>query len=570
MRLGGLYFLTSGLAIAATPVSAEPPVQQTTGVIIRQRVPLDYNRDLAGLATQLDTAGERTVSVKSGDTLSHIISREYGVGTSNAREAFGMFERKIVEKNGLADAGKLTASTRIRIPDAFRNALKEPNPANPFNKIPKVAVDPRISADSDLSLDERLQRPSDSPEVDSSFRAGAAEAVRYRLVSEEEAQRIALLDPTVTVESIPFEITFAQADGAGTQDWLSPATKQFIQAKLAAPQKQRPILLILDDSWPDDTAFVRSRNFFVAGIAQVRSAYKLPPASFSGQLQPDSIGWTTAVPTNRHAPKIRDALAPLENLVPVAGALVETVYVPLFARDRGASEILRQLVELNQLLLNIRPPYYGDIKPEVTGWARTVSTTIVNSLERRAADATVSSTDVAVIQAVMNFCSYLSEATKRPCFLSMSWTTPNKWFQPNIPSSFYGLLVAAAGNEGQSTNIYAQQRQFAARSMAPGDILAVMNIDDNGNATCDSSVFGTDLTDVFGVAFAGYLTPTDCGTSFSAPRVAWLLAAREALRNPPAEPWRWQKQIVREVLEHRASGTDYARARFVPEDVFSR
>jgi hypothetical protein len=154
----------------------------------------------------------------------------------------------------------------------------------------------------------------------------------------------------------------------------------------------------------------------------------------------------------------------------------------------------------------------------------------------------------------------------------MSWTTPDQWFQPNVPEGFYGLFVAAAGNI-PALNIYSDPRQqFAARSKSPGDVLAVMNTDENGSPVCDSSVFGNDLTDVFGVAFPGYLgpAPTDCGTSFSAPRVAWLIAAREAVKDPPAAPADWQTALRRELLDHRTNGAGYARARFVPEEVLSR
>jgi hypothetical protein len=569
----------AAFASAPTELRQRAAAEPLTGVIIRQKINTAYDRDLAGLQTQFETGGERTVVVKSGETLSEIISREYAVGRSNARAAYEMIEREIVDRNALPGANSVTARTPIRIPDALKNALAAPNAHNWLNRIPKVAIDSRLSAQSNASFDELVQKPAERPSVDSIARAGATEAVRFTLMSEEDAQKTVELDPSATVESSPVDITFAQGPGASGTDWLPDPTKEFLRQRLAAPAKQRPVLLMLDDAWPDDAAFVRSRDFFESGIAAVRKADKLPMATLSNAVRSSQkVDWTVARPATVHAAEIRDALTPLEQLTPAEGR-VDTIYLPLFARDKGAVEILRNLIALNLVLDNTHPPYYGDVPASTLSWADKVADTIVTNLTIRdqgmssanageAAD--IEKSDVAVIQAAMNFCSAFSEVSGRPCFLSMSWTTPNQWYKPNVPAGFYGIFVAAAGNEKPTTNIYSLKRQFAARSMSPGDVLAVMNIDEQGNPTCDSSVFGTDLTGVFGVAYAGYVTPTLCGTSFAAPRVAWLLAAREATRNPPSDPSRWQKALTLEILNHRASGAGYNPARFVPEDVFSR
>jgi hypothetical protein len=563
------------LVTVLTGAPCEAAGQQLTGVLIRQKVNTAYSHDLAGLTTQLKTSGDRTVAVKPGETLSQIISREYAVGRSNARRAYEMIEREIVDRNALSGPNNVTAYTPIRVPNALKKALEAPNPRNWLNQIPKVAIDSRLSAHPNMSLDQLVQEPAERPKVDSTDRAGAAEALRFTLLTKEEAERVLALDHSATVESTPMDITFAQASGGPTPDWLPDATKQFLRAKLAAQPKQRPVLIVLDDAWPDNATFIKSKDFFESAIAAVRKTDKLPDAPFSHALKSaQAIDWTVATPSKIHAAEIRDSLVPLEQLTPPDGR-VDTIYLPLFARDNGAAEVLTKLIALNLVLESTHPPYYGDIPSATLNWAETVADRIIKSLAARnqgtsGAGADIEKTDVAVIQAAMNFCSYFSEVSGRPCFLSMSWTTPNQWYQPNVPAGFYGLFVAATGNEEPTTNIYSLKRQFAARSMSPGDVLAVMNIDDQGNPTCHSSVFGTDLTGVFGVAYAGYLTPTDCGTSFAAPRVAWLLAAREATKDAPIDPSKWQKALELEILSRRASGSGYNQARFVPEEVFSR
>lgn len=69
---------------------------------------------------------------------------------------------------------------------------------------------------------------------------------------------------------------------------------------------------------------------------------------------------------------------------------------------------------------------------------------------------------------------------------------------------------------------------------APGDVLAVMNTDGNGQELCKSSRLPLTGTNPFyGLAYDGtFAGGSECGTSFSAPRVAWLLALRQAYNAP--------------------------------------
>jgi hypothetical protein len=151
--------LAAGLASGALSCLASPAwAQQVTGVIIRQDFSLNYQSDVSGLAAQIETGRERTVAVKPGDTLSKIISREFGVGISNAPDAYEMLKRQIVETNALPGPNDLKAHEPIQIPDALRKALENPNPNKWLNRIPKVVIDSRISSNANLSLDELVQQ----------------------------------------------------------------------------------------------------------------------------------------------------------------------------------------------------------------------------------------------------------------------------------------------------------------------------------------------------------------------------------------------------------------------------
>jgi hypothetical protein len=76
---------------------------------------------------------------------------------------------------------------------------------------------------------------------------------------------------------------------------------------------------------------------------------------------------------------------------------------------------------------------------------------------------------------------------------------------------------------------------------APGDVLAVMNTDDSGATLCDSGTLPLASPNPFyGLAYDGRFVAdgAKCGTSFSTPRVAWLLALRQAY-NAPVAPETW-------------------------------
>ncbi len=67
------------------------------------------------------------------------------------------------------------------------------------------------------------------------------------------------------------------------------------------------------------------------------------------------------------------------------------------------------------------------------------------------------------------------------------------------------------------------------RGLDPGDFLVVAN-SDGPQARCPSNTFDDPpQIAIIGLAYSGRLDDSLCGTSFSAPRVAWLLAARDVL-----------------------------------------
>jgi hypothetical protein len=138
----------------------------------------------------------------------------------------------------------------------------------------------------------------------------------------------------------------------------------------------------------------------------------------------------------------------------------------------------------------------------------------------------------------------------------MSWTVENHVLEFGPDPDSLGVSLAATGND--SKDVIQDQVYLAYRGKAaPGDVLAVMNTDGSGTLLCGSGTLPTaDPSAFFGLAYDGRFVAdgAKCGTSFSTPRVAWLLALRQAYNAPIASAQRsgWYSTL-RDSIEHLQS-----------------
>ena len=543
------------LAIGLTPAWA-----QTLGdddVILRQSIDTRYEALSDELDAILPAAGSRTTLVLERDTVSSIIAQRFGVGPTTSPEAYREFEAFIAASNDLSDASELRAGDTLDIPDLPRIALRRPNSQNPFNTIPKLAFDGR------LRLALGAPEGDDGLVVTEDGRRGAAEAVVYRLLDSDKAQEVHALDPNSEPVAVIMPFSYAERGStaiAHSGELLPPTDEAFLRTQLSRPKHQSPIVIILDDAWPTDAAFVNARDFFAVALAQLRRHWGIPTSSFSRRLA-SSTGteWLrTPLAAESHAQQIAEALTPLQALEPADGR-VRVYYLPMISAQRGAAEILQQLIAFDGIRSTISDRA-NRVQPDIIRGQNEIAQAVVNRLDR-AEGFVAQRSDLAVIQAVLAFCENYSLLTSQACYVSMSWTTDEGRYRPRLPDGGYGFPIAAAGNEGSSSNgLYGSRRDFAARSKAPGNILAVMNLDDDGAPACGSTVLGDYTTAAFAVGFSGEVRDGVCGTSFSAPRVAWLLAARESVRPAPADIPRWRDQMWSEITRRAGpTGPDYGR-----------
>jgi hypothetical protein len=223
--------------------------------------------------------------------------------------------------------------------------------------------------------------------------------------------------------------------------------------------------------------------------------------------------------------------------------LVKVVYLPLSASQTGAKQLLREIIYLGQLVTYAAPAIAEGVTPEksILDQAVTDTDTIIKDnkaltwapLQPVSGTELDIATDVAVIQSLSIVLHYFSEATRQPFVLSFSWTVPDLSLRPYFEQGSYGWKLVAAGNgtDNKVANVHNRNHkiQFAYRSLAPRDFVVVGNASGD-KVLCNSNTFeDAPNIKVMGLAFPGNVTSKLCGTSFSTPRIAWLLAAREAV-----------------------------------------
>jgi hypothetical protein len=549
--------------------SAEPMVY------IRHVVRTDYGAS-GNTLRQLRTAPRQTIVVQPNDSLSSIISRRFGVGPSNAPRAYASIEQTIRNDNQLKATEPLRANARIRVPDLPRIGFTSPNPTNPYDTLPKISIrcplpataDPLCAALKSSPL-IAAETPSPPGSTTSEFlfdelRKGSQTVVQIRAVPASEALRLEREAPNdYQIESAPLKIVLAASEPTGNVRALPISDSQLIRHALLGPPKRHPVLIILDDSWPDDQSFKDSRDFFVTAISAIRMREKMGPAKFSSAFKTaNATSWQAALPIDEHghpitphSEEISQSLEMLRGYEP-PDRRVTVIYLPVSRVQKYANELLANLVAMNLIAKTMGPmvddpivPVTSDVQQTALKEAQTFVSNTGSTIGRSI------QTDQAIVEAVLTFARLYASFPDRPVFLNMSWVVPNLQFAVVIPDDTYGLNVVAAGNDCPDAScgvtIYTAKPQFAFRSWTPpGDMLAVMNIDVNGDPTCDSSLLEVS-DDVFGVAFDGSLSATTCGTSFAAPRVAWLIAAREAMRTPEPDTQHWIAALHREIIGMR-------------------
>jgi hypothetical protein len=386
-------------------------------------------------------------------------------------------------------------------------------------------------------------------------------------------------------------VKFVTNGGAsGDVSPFSAAESDQLKTLLGAPKKQMPVLIVLDDSWPSDEEFRRSRDFFLSALPTVRNTakWKLGAPPFSAAFKaakatsyPTVPGSTELLPL--HSRDIVRSLSPLKDLEPADGR-VEVIFVPMFSAQTHAQELLTELVHFDQLVHEPGSRLVDGVAPDQVALKRKIAEDIVSGVSDNIQDDLLFS-DQSLIEAVLWFGAVYSRESKRPVFFSFSWITKEEDLHVEMPQTLYGMPVVAAGNEpaidwhagtcetASTHTAYQFRRQLVLRSKWPADVVGVMNVGADGGPDCDSSLL--EVTPGIGaLAYPGRVSGQTCGTSFATPRVAWFLAAREAFRQRPESPddvTNWQLALRNEIASIRSQAEcAFNKIRFDPVQFLSK
>lgn len=574
-RRASFLLLAAPLLAVPPAVSQEAPKEEDPLVLVKRVIDARYSQ-AENFDILVRSPIERAHTVKPGETISGIVSDLFGVGPTSSPDEYRAIVEYASERNEIENSDRIRSGQTIVLPDLPPKARRA---SEQRSAMPRVWTGPRyedvksgrafdysqqVYLPPFLAMAAMKDRPTASPYV-----------IQWRWlpasVARKELLAVAAPSTRTTTVSGPIRIRLAQDDGKAPAARLD-ADAAFVRGVLSrrAP-KHESVLYVLDDSWPSQDAFAQSIRFFRSAVARVRQHYHLGKDGWAAGLlapQPRTDFPFEADKRESHARLLADALAPFSKLSPN----VRIVYVPLFVEQDLSSDFWREIFFVVQTARNKGAALEDPYEPtrEAIKSARSTAEDLTKLLPSKMQKDIVD-TDQAVISALLEFAHMHAVATGEPFFLNMSWIVEYNTFefQPNADS--LGVTLAAVGNEVNS-DIMARKTQFAYRAKeSPGDIVAIMNTAADGTITC-SSRWSVPAGQIFyGFAYEGVLPDGRCGTSFSAPRVAWLLALREAYndRVVPAHMPYWFGHYRKRLLGLQdTTATDYRRYWLSPAKVF--
>jgi hypothetical protein len=514
-------------ALAIAPVAAarsQSPPPSSPSVVVWKWIKRSYATPEAAAPTIAASLPAKR-QVRSGETVASLVQRLYNVRSSSAPMLYNALAGKIADLNNLVT-----------------NVLPRPGALVTVPDLPKVLDRPQSGESNGVTLRAtgdrfgRFVRDADDM-AHFAFAKAADWLVAIRSFAPAQARTALANDPQLQIVSAPIDIRFSSdpAPGESSDDGLVAGDDARLRAAAANAGKQKPILFIVDSTWPDREEEEWARSQVLEGVKRLRSSAGLSPMRPYDAKCGLNVAhvWNPTVGAT-HAAAIKKALAPYLGLAGTP-ARVTIVYVPIFKGAPCVEEVLGQLIELNLLLRAKGSGTVEDMPPGTAGFARKSAEMVLQSVGP-ATSVAGGRTDVAVIQAILDFTYRYGILVKQPVFTSMSFEFTLDSFQPAIPSEYGGLFVVTAGNDGflntraAAPPIVTTKMQFGARAIHPGDMLTVMDFDSSGKQACSSSIVSPNAP-AFAVAYPGGISG-DCGTSYSTPRVAWLLALREASRDP--------------------------------------
>lgn len=562
------------LGLPGTWAIALAQEESSQGLVLVQRtVNTKYEPGSPDFSALLKSTLTQPYVVKKNDNLQKILSERFAMGPTATPELYEPMAERIKSLNNLSNRDAIREGFTLALPDIPPVQWKKRSPDNPNYGVPRVQGGPEYAA------------------VLSGQRSGLYQENEWRQIFDKGRKAEPLVNQWrwLTVEQARAEAQAMGANDAGLNSyWAQPLTLKFAQPSPAIPPgptatvasdlqylsaliKRRPpqqdvVVYVLDDAWPSDAGFESSRAFLVGALAAIRKAYFIPDGGLPPALNNGTAGTdfpAVMPPGPLHSARIASSLADFNKLTP----RVKVVYLPLFTQQKWAKELWQELTYTALVATALHSKLgIAEPGPGILSRARSDAIQLVGQIPSKVVNSLgpAQQTPITVLQ---KFAQLYAVTTGVPYFLSMSWTVEKREIDFGPDPDSLGVSLAATGNDGKEVIGDAVYLAYRAKAV-PGDVLAVMNTDGSGKELCGSSKLPLSGPHPFyGLAYDGtFDSGLQCGSSFSTPRVAWLLALRQSYNAPVSKPsWPdWYASFRTSILSLQSATQTTSRRYWLP------
>ncbi len=479
------------------------------------------------------------ITVGQNETLSGTLQRALNISATWTPSLYREMVERIADLNQIPNVNNIPAGAALLVPLV-------PTVGKRNNALPNAKVALNVKTGFGWTGDAVANTTFSNK---ATIAVAAQAELQYFTVPRSKATSYLLDNVAEQGVSGPVTVTMAQDSGTtgvvDTKKVLSPAAAALIKSKLQGALGPQPVVVVVDDSVPDNVEYLLAKSFVLEVSRVIRSSYALGDSPYVDAIKamPDSMiaeAATSLYPNLRtHASLIKQSLQEFTALDPYKR--VGVVYIPLGATQVGVAPLLHELLYLAQILKIARPPLPP--KETTSDSQRTRAQRITEQILASNKDTFAGgvlmpldsselsvTTDSLFLEALGIVMSYYADASRRPYVLSFSWTAKKFTYPTYFEAATYGLKFAAAGNQKKTLpglNFLHAELEYASRAATSQDFVVVMN-STGTPSTCPSNLYDDTGLDVASIAYPGEVTALYCGTSFSTPRAAWLAAARLA------------------------------------------
>jgi len=511
----------------------------------------DSNESIEMISNLIDLLPVREITFPSQGTLSELILNEYRISTyekdavSYLPRSYSLLDQSILALNN-ADKPEELKAGKLLIPYIPKKAIKN------FNKLKSLNYVPKISVFSSEKITRREPVPITRPELEYKGTPEILDlnrnASQYFLIDLEvplvEAQKILEDKKMMNYTSFfnfPMTINFTGPPVSETTNLtedhyvLQPFERELIQTLLREQANRDVFLFIVDTGWPDSESYIESHLQMREILEYIwTSIFEI---SFPGLSESEEF----ENPSHPHCQYIARVLEEFRSLD--SENRIKVIYVPT-SKEQQATPFLEAILQTHYLINIWKNEGTTQLPSDVIRQAKREAERIVRNNFPQDWGGNSSSelrTDKVILDSLLSIGNLYARNNDTVFFINESWTVREDSLLVYYPSDISGAVVAAAGNNNE--NINSNRRDFAQRCISHRDTIAVMNMDpQNFELICNSSrlaekAIGTAMA----IAYDGRLNVEEnlCGTSYAAPRVAWLIAVAEVTmaRNPPSFGW---------------------------------